>query len=511
MCRSCGIALVAGLCLATPSAARGGGFEVTSQGTVALGRGGAYSARAADPMVLQYAPASLADAVDPEVLLSSHFVLYDPCVRRSGTYGDNVAAGATSVSRFGPIADYRDEPFPEVCRDGPVGITPNLLATIPLGPGWGAGFGLLTPAGAGGGSWGDEEAIVRNPAGEERPSPVRYLLAETDSALVSWSAGLGWRPHPMLALGITAHWAMAFSDSAAFVTFDPYEDPANDIRSEFTVSDLFIPGITATVKVTPVPGIEAVVGFYYLDDVRAGGESTLIFGEYATGRNEPGHTARVDNPIDDFTITTGGQTELWGSFRYAHLRPGAALPGRAGRDPMRDELFDVELTVRWELNSRVDAFHVDVPDGSSFDFTFYDTMRGELRQARGAPIEDRDIPKLWKDQLTLHLGGDAHVIPERLTLRAGASYETRGIEASNLSVDFMPLERLGLHGGATLRVGDLDVSVAYAHIFQETVTVGTGEAQYHALAASGTGPVVNAGRYAASYDVISAGLSYRFR
>ena len=508
MARGTPIAL---LCLlAIPPSARAGGFEATSQGTVALGRGGAFAARASDPTVLQYSPASLADVRDVEVLLNAHFVHYAACARRAGTYGDNVATMSNDTTRFGPFDTYRDEAFPEVCREGPIGITPILLASVPLAEDLGLGLGLLTPAGAGSSRWGDASTAVRNSAGERRPSPVRYLLAETDSALLNWSAGVGYRPAPWIAAGLTLHWAMAFSESAAFVAFDNSENPAYDIRSEFEVSDLFVPGVTASVKLTPIPEVEAVIGFRWLDDVRASGSTNLIFGVYESGEALPGHTVRVENPIDDFTITTPQQTKLWASVRYAHLRSGAELPGRSDRDPVRDELFDVELGVSWELNSRVDAFRIDVPDDANLDFAFYDAS-GTLRMPTGAPIEDRAVPKLWQNQLTLHLGGDAHVVPERLTLRAGASFETRGIDVTNLSVDFMPLMRFGIHGGVTLRLGNLDLSLAYAHIFQETVTVEPGEARYNAVAASGTGPIVNAGTYESSYDVVSFGGSYRFR
>ncbi len=504
-----GVCRAAALCLLLlPAAARAGGFEVTSQGTVPLGRGGAYAARASDPMMILYSPAALADLHAPELLLDTHLVFYRACADRSGTWGTNGGGASANVSRFGRLSDYADEPIPEVCRDGGVGVTPNLLFALPLTDGLGIGLGLLTPAGAGASRWGDGDITL----GGRRPSPVRYMLAETDSMLLDWSLGVGYRPIPELALGVTAHWAMAWSESATFVAFGTPEDPAYDVRSEIEVSDLLIPGFTATVKVTPWRWLEAVVGVRWHDDVTATGEAELIFGEYATNEMAEGHTATVHNPVEDFAITTPQQTRVWASFRYAHLRESAALPDSRGRDPMRDELFDVELTVGYEFNSRVDAFRTDVPEDTTLEAIAYGPGGVEVA-VPPARVPDRVVPKGWKDQLTLHLGGDVNILPERLALRAGASYETRGVDPAYLSVDFMPLSRLGLHTGLTLRLGGLDLSAAYAHVFQETVTVQPDEARYRALSATApesSSPVVNAGRYEAGYDVLSIGARYRF-
>jgi hypothetical protein len=94
--------------------------------------------------------------------------------------------------------------------------------------------------------------------------------------------------------------------------------------------------------------------------------------------------------------------------------------------------------------------------------------------------------------------------------------------------------RLGLHLGATLRIDRLDVSIAYAHIFQfdETVTEGNhrmiSALGMHGQCADsatydpdnpvpsrgcyphGYGAVVNNGTYSAEYNVVSVQASYHF-
>jgi len=173
-----------------------------------------------------------------------------------------------------------------------------------------------------------------------------------------------------------------------------------------------------------------------------------------------------------------------------------------------------------------------------------------------------DLNRKWQDQLILRVGGSYNPIPNRLGIDAGAFYETRGINAGFASIDSMPFSRVGLSFGAVARMGRWDLRLAYAHVFQETLIVAPpahqnrqagaegeptsgfdqriGAACTADVPAAGCDPVadpsvekdpdatasleqssileqagelnrvVNAGKYTASYDVLSLGFSYRF-
>ena len=72
-------------------------------------------------------------------------------------------------------------------------------------------------------------------------------------------------------------------------------------------------------------------------------------------------------------------------------------------------------------------------------------------------------------------------------MRAGMSFETRGLDEGLANIDLLPARRLGLHVGTTVRLGHgFEISAAYAHLFQETIEVAdTGEPGGAALAPDG--------------------------
>ena len=133
------------------------------------------------------------------------------------------------------------------------------------------------------------------------------------------------------------------------------------------------------------------------------------------------------------------------------------------------------------------------------------------------------IKRNWKDQFVYRLGGDYNVVPGILALRAGVNFETRGVSPSYQSIDAFPARRVGLHGGLTFRIGSLDLSFAYGHLYQEKIRVlhtdardptGTkrspDRAELRAASPDVNTRVVNAGVYNVSWNVFSIGLNQRF-
>jgi len=219
------------------------------------------------------------------------------------------------------------------------------------------------------------------------------------------------------------------------------------------------------------------------------------------------------------------------AIRYADRiaprpRDASAVSRLSGRveDPMSNERWDIELDATYELNSRVDEFTAHIPDVVRPDGTM---GRPDLQVANaGAPLslpEQIHLEHKWQDQIRLNLGGDFNVIPGLAALRAGVSFETSGIKRGFTQLDFIPGQRVGLHGGLTVRLGQLDISLAYAHIFQRDETVSEGDAAVVQTVALDQGAIdsgdaaarqhtnVNAGRYTASYDIASLALNYHFQ
>src|SRR6185369_1399051 len=119
-------------------------------------------------------------------------------------------------------------------------------------------------------------------------------------------------------------------------------------------------------------------------------------------------------------------------LRYHHARqevekPSWATkhPDRKFRDPMSEDLFDVELDFTWANNSAVDNIELRFKKGIL------------VKGAGGGTVpENGDVPHMWKDVVGIRVGGDFVVLPNRLALRAGGFFETKGQDDAYLNLDF---------------------------------------------------------------------------
>jgi len=551
--------------------AQAGGVELPSAGTRALGRGGAAQARADDPMTLLWNPAGLARTPGIQLSLQTHLILFDACFQRAGTYseyaadmpsrdmidasgepfrwdrGANGGRGRTPLdpqigSRW-PDADIADAPLPEVCNSGAPGIVPELVLTARLRPEWGISFGVVAPAAVSNSRWGTTEGGVTGLV-NGLPAPSRYALIETNLLLAFPTIGVGYRPHPAISIGAAFGWGIAPQiDFQTTTRALRGEEFSGDVFTELSAQDWFIPRVTVSVHAVPHDNLDIVAGFMWQDDIDAEGDLSLTTGYY----RPPGD----DYPLDSVTVPGVAvdaplpwQASL--SFRYAdRMTPRSENPGATARasnrveDAMQNERWDVELDLVYEMNSRVDQFTVSLPPCEAPANCVGDRWEVQADNGifQGIP-PSLALQKQFRDQLSLRVGGDWNFIPGVGSARIGFSYETKGVKDGFEQLDFMPFQRFGLHMGLTFRIAKwFDISVAYARIFQSTVTVTEDQASLHQVDAasriaelencgnppdadcprsdrqglSGEGTVVNAGRYKSHFDILSLGLTYHFR
>jgi hypothetical protein len=467
--------------------------------------------RADDPLALEYDPAALALLPDAAVLIDAHLILYDACVHRSGPYGTDVARRRYDTSVFGPFEDYAAEPFAEVCRGGRPGISPWILAAMPIGDRVGIGFGLASPVGSGANQWGNEDGTITGVTGARRPTPTRYALVLADAIKVMIDFGIGVKLLDGLSVGLTLQWGIAHTRRVVTYThpLTSRDGPSFDARSEVNgITDAFIPGLVGSVHAEPIRGLELMVGVSWFQDFEGSGPARITWGDFGVGASggSPG-TERTVSEIPEITLSVPQQTKIRGGARWASLREHARRrPRSARRDPLVDERFDVELDAVFEVNSRVDEVRAVPREGSAFDVALIQPDGDVTHTALQVP--NSRVEKHWRNQITLHLGGDVVLVPGRFALRGGFSFESRGTDPWYLSVDFMPLQRLGIHAGGTLRLGAFDIDFAYAHLFQETVTVRPEQARLMQLG-DGNGAIINAGTYRASWNMFSLGATWR--
>ncbi|MAT24270.1 MAG: hypothetical protein CMN29_04755 [Sandaracinus sp.] len=552
----------------TPTA-EAGGLEFPAAGSTALGRGGAMFARPGDPMALYYNPANLAASQGIQLSLQTHLALYEACHRRGGTYvsheGTPTAEADTpdpardpdqrvipgnefNPSAFNPDTDgdlladmpVPDTAMPEVCNSGPPGVVPELVLTWRAHEMVGIGIGFLTPAAVGHTVWGNDQRVGdRTYRGiqDGLPAPTRYNLIE-EQLIAAWpTIGIGVAPHPRIRFGASMGFGFALVDFQSIVRATRGEDFTGDVFSELSVSDSFIPKITASVHAVPHDNLDVSLTFIWTDDIRADGDLTLTSGYY---RAEPLEELKIDG----VELEVSQPWQLAFGLRYAdRIAPRPRNPDDVSRlsgrveDPMANERFDIELNVVYERNSRVDDFNVNLPTNPDPSSNGLWTILADTGIPASIPPSLR-LPHNWQDQLSVRLGADYNIMPGLAAIRVGFSFETKGIEDGYEQIDFLPFMRFGGHIGLTMRVGMFDLTLAYAHIHQFEATVSEEEARVRQVNADsriqeicrggggevpdelcssdgtsnfGEGTVINTGRFTSNFDVVSLGLTYHFR
>lgn len=546
--RSLAVLTVLSLLFGAPELAQAGGFEYIGAGTRALGRGGAFMARADDPMALGYNPAALAFLPGYQLMLNSHLAFYDACVDRSGGYDDSgVSTSWFYESTFGPPDtsdpnNWVNQEFPQVCRSGVPGPSPNLVFTGHPFPELGFGIGILAPAGVGNAQWGNPDGTV-DVDGRVLPNPVRYATAEQDLLLFHPTIGVGVSPIPELAFGISFQWGIAVVDFVNFSTaLGTAEDPGDDVRTELNVTDPFVPAMIASVHVVPIDQIDIVAMARFSDAIGGTGTLRTTTGYFGTG--EGLSLVPFDSVIDNTQLHAGQPWQFGVAFRYSdRTEERYRDPERAARvtnrveDAMQNETWDIEVDFVWQHNAQVTDFVVTPPSDAVVGLCEApsDCVAGGPTIEAGLPNRI-PIPKGWTDQFSIRAGADWNILPGQLAARVGAHFESSGFNARYQTQDFMPGGRLGLHAGMTFRIERFDISIAYAHIFQFTETITDGN--YRLTSAQGSdgqctdmggdnydttrpvvsrdcypqgfGGVVNNGTYSADFNVISLDLRYHF-
>jgi long-subunit fatty acid transport protein len=548
-----------------------------------LGRGAAVAARADDPMVLMYNPAGLVELRGAQLMFNANTAWMDACVDPIGYYGWGVygggkptrltdpRTGATQTlnlgraNQIGPAeTSFYQGAYDTVCLDQGLTPVPELAFTTRLGERLGLGAGLIFPSVTPQGMWGSSNAVIQG-AGGLRPAATRYMEIRSGTIGLFPTLGLAYRIADWLRIGAAFRWGIINVDNSTMAAVQVGTTPANDLLVHVRATDWFIPEVTGSLHIVPFDAIDLVLGFHYQADLDAPGEIDITTGEYDATAKPLLQTNKVTGVHQKFPWSA------WAALRYAsRLAPRPHGSGHddtsrehGGRvlDAFETERWDVEVDVQYELNARHrDLTITYVPDQQVRFVSLAGSMT--MQAFPDVTMPATNMQKRWKDQLSIRAGGSYNILPGLFGVSAGVHYENRGVDPSYMQVDFWPLQRIGLHAGVKIRVASrIDLVFAYAHIFQETLTVsapvhenfdkigmqyvatGTvtnidkragvpsstmpltpleeprpassdGEArltQNFAKALPGTPPVIiNSGTYRSGFDIVSAGLNVHF-
>ena len=390
----------------------------------------------------------------------------------------------------------------------------------------GIGVGIFTPAGVGNLKFGDDNQPTVSPKpGEMYPttsggklSPNRFLLLDRTVLAGFLSVGVGYSPIPMLRVGVSVSAGFADVKYRNFASLGQgFQD--QEVLNDVNARDNFIPRATASVAITPIDAIDVMASFTWNDDINATGYVDITANgiqgaprkscfNRTAGRATPGPHCRIDDvelsvPYQRFEAVLG--------MRYADRK----VPRAQVLDPMVQETWDVELDAYWINTGHVDTYSLSLYDASapSEEWATVAFSTAPNQDNASSLPSKASLPHGWNDTYGARLGGDYNVLPGVLALRAGVAYETRGVPVKNMNIDYWPVAKTALHAGITWRaLSQLDLSLAYAHIFNETIDVEVGKGNVKEVIAvlPENALPANEGRYTSSIDIVSLQGNYRF-
>jgi long-chain fatty acid transport protein len=464
-----------------------GGYYAGTLGARASGRGGAFTAKADDVSAISFNPAGLAK------LDASLFQI-----------GNEASYNAYAYTRA-PTNDYRLTDAPVVVFDKVTSSTPwqSLLpmlgATSRLGlENWGFGLAAFAPPGM---------------SKEEFPlgGGQRYMMLSREAIILTYAASAAWKYQDIFGVGATAEWIhVPRLNYSLVVDGTPFAKAANpvsaplDILAETKGSSLFTFNAILGTWYRPVPFLElALSGQVVPANIKT--KSTLSV------------TPLDTSAAPSVTLTRGGRAANDVSLTLPLplvFRSGVRYRGLAGAR----EIFDVEFDVDYTTWSRVKNFTIDT-----------NGLQAKISGFDPSDIDRIVIDKHWRDTFAFKLGGDYAVVPDRLTLRAGAYYETAVADPAYANVDFPGGPQLGGALGASLFFQQFEVALTYQLRVQPSVSVSESNARVYQQVPSSTcvapytdtdncnahflgqpSPAINAGTYSASSHLLAINVLYRY-
>lgn len=463
-----GVLLVAGRASAN-------GFEIPENGTEVMGRAGAWTARADNPLAVGLNPAGLAGQPTAFVV-NTNLTYQKQCFSRAGNYA---AGGNYGGSKF-PTGDYEGKPFPTVCKQngiGDVGIVPQLAFNYAVSSKVSIGFApLWTPSGTGKALWPDGvDRPLTTSDGTPAPPPQRFMLLAKNARIIMPTLGVGAEVLPGLRLGASFQAVMTFFESqvssqgSQSALQDAAQGPTPAVRSTVKWNQLFTPAFVLGALASPSPEFD--IGFMFrwsADIVKKGGEVTLN-GPFYGDQGSPA-TRAVDTTVKFEEFRLPQPWEIRMGVRYHKLRAGVVPPAQGRRDFLKHDVFDVEVDFQYSHNSSFQQITVLFPTDPQCVGLGVNPRDGTaLTKCASYVPPDASILKKWQDTLAIRVGGEYVAIPDKLGLRLGGFFQTRGQDPQYLNLDFHPGRMLGFFLGATLRAASFaDVSIGYGHIFVET-------------------------------------------
>ena len=490
------------LALSASPAAATDVFEFPDTGTEPMSRAGAWVARATNPLATLHNPAGLAGQ-RTGVLANVHLVFNDVCFTRKGQ-------GAVVTSQDAP---YR----PDACDDTLLTPLPAVAGVLAVTDRLGIGLSLSPPNLYGRLEFPHTvEATNRLGANVQVPNPARYLLLEQDGIALNTVLGAGYEVTKNVRVGAGFMWGFAsLSLTNANMSKSPnpqagvYEDPlVDDVLAEVNVADWFMPGIVVGALVSPLPVLDIGFSLTAQEAFDAHGDLTIRASHWTNNGVSDNPTVTESSDIEPgmahFRLPNPLEVRL--GVRYHQPRdPGAPVDVGAERDPLADDVFDIELDLSYTRNSAYDRIQLRFPASPVI----------EVKGVGGTVPQNADVPLAIKgDTVGVRLGGEYVILPARLAVRAGAWYEPDVQRPEYLNVAVVASQRIGVALGGVVRLGPIDVEAGYMHVFFDEVD-NNGDGRVRAVSGivsdgNRSRYGINGGKVTQRANIVSVGAVARF-
>ncbi|MCP4606399.1 MAG: hypothetical protein GY847_38810 [Proteobacteria bacterium] len=466
------------------------GYYVGDQGARAAGRAGAFTARSDDFSAVEFNPAGLARQRGTAIYFGNRFSygLEQYTRRPTLDWSDRSAQGSPRYVEF----DTVENKIKWQLLDPMLGVTTDFGLYN-----WGFALGAYAPPGI---------AKQKFPA----DGGQRYQLLKRDVQILYFNASAAWKHKDKFGFGVSIQWVdVPKLKFEMIVDGNEFAGQVNPVRS---VLDM-----RATIEGADHFGMTSIVGAWYkpadcFELALSGRIIPVVIKTDSKLRVQP-----ISSEIED-EVVLKRNAEIANDVSLKLPMPITVRFGvRYIQKKNEKELFDLELDVVYETWSLVNKF---VMDG--------DGLVAEILGQR-LELDQLLLQKKWRDTVSVRLGGDINLVPERLILRAGAYYESPAVRRPYLYVDFFSWHQIGGNIGLSLLFYKFEVALAYTYLHQLPVSVSEGDASVYQQTPGSPckapyndpytcsdhylgqpSAAANAGTYRANYQFLSAAIIYRF-
>ena len=312
-----------------------------------------------------------------------------------------------------------------------------------------------------------------------------FMLTDMDVLLVYYSLAAAWKFKDIFGVGVTAQYVDLMKMEYSLVTDSAFTPELNPIPDADSTQ------LEATLNLKDRTAGTALVGLWYRPHQRV---ELGLAGRVVPIFLNPEGTMSTDKPTlvtDEVTVSMPLTLPAMvrGGVRYVHQTDDR-------------EWFDLELAAQWENWSVIESYDV--------------ALNGMIS---GQQLQNLSLGKNWQDTVSVRLGGDVHVIPNHLTLRAGGFFETAAVPEAFAHLDFPSFMRGGFGGGLTAGGRGIYGTVGFQHVRQapqENDELHAQVLQQRPLRpcpenCNGlSGVPANAGRITSTLNMLNVGIEFRF-